>query len=712
MLVKGRKMRKTWITLAICVSMYILLVLSGLLNKQKIWPAVPVDYLDNKQEFSLEDGDQYGTITNGPYTEIPAGVYRLKWQIEGDGVNVIRLMTSNEIEICPSEFKTTPGTFEGEAYFELKDTAHNFRIATEFCNGTWIAVHNFRLYSPMYRDNYITLAAMILAAVILMWLHESGNLRKTQAEILIVFTIAVFFVSAPAVREDTIFATDVGFHAARLRNLLDGLRNGQFPVRVGGYSYNGYGAVTSVFYPDILLYPFALLLHLGASITYAINALIIMVNALSALCMYVAVKRIFSDYKAGVFAAIVYVCSGFRVYHLYAGFMVGQTMAMAFLPLFMLGLWEVFWGDKTNWPVLAIGATLVFQSHMVTTIMCAGVATTALIGFGLKLWREGRVKALLLAILTTILLNLTTIVPLITTYLSGVTTSVMSFGFVEMARKAVHLLGTDMEIGLAIVLGVVALVCADKEIVNSVRMHIACIMAPLGLICVWLSTDMFPWERVLVYTRGMLEILQFPWRFLVIGIFALSLVAGLGYACLLHDQGSKGILAVLTVAVLCVAPIIENALNKETMEFGMDSTPYMLTPEYQFEGTDLVDTRSRQVIVEGDVQMTEYEKNGTRIRAYVDSRKGGMLTFPLFGFDGYAASVNDIPVNCDRGYNNRLTVILPENTQGVLDIHYAGHLIWRIADIISLLTLIVFGYYCVRIRRIHWLIRRDTSESK
>ena len=123
-----RGLRKTWILSASCIVLYALLALSGMLNKQKVWPNVSVDYLDGKQSFSLEDGDQYALVTNGPYTEMPAGVYRLKWQIEGDGVNVIRLLNSNEVEISPSEFKTVPGSFEGEAYFELKDTTHNFRI--------------------------------------------------------------------------------------------------------------------------------------------------------------------------------------------------------------------------------------------------------------------------------------------------------------------------------------------------------------------------------------------------------------------------------------------------------------------------------------------------------------------------------------------------------------------------------------------------------
>lgn len=684
---KLKKYKKTWTLLVCCAALYILLCLTGLLDKQKIWQGVPVDWPQGKHQLSLADGDTYGTVTSGPYTELPAGVYRLKWQIEGDGVNIVRLSDTNEVAIEPAVFETVPGEFEGEGRFELEDTVHNFNIGVEFCDGTWVAVHNFRLYSPVYTDHYISLAAAMAAAVLLAWLYERGWLTRERREVLAVLAVAVCFASVPALREDTMYVHDVPFHAVRLHNLLDSLTSGQIPARVGGYSYNGYGAVTSVFYPDILLYPFALLLKLGASMAYVLNMLTITMNVLSALCMYIAAKRIFSDEKAGVFAAVLYVLCGFRLHRLYGSFMVGQMLAMAVLPLFLLGLWEVFFGDRGRWMTLTIGATLVFQSHMLTTLMCAGVAAAAVVCFGVKLIRERRVGALALAAVTTLLLNLTTLVPLATTYLSGVTTSVGTYGFVDLTHEMVQMLGVDKELGLAMILGLAALACAKGDELGRERMRTAVIFAVLGVVCVWMCTDMFPWSYVFALTNNFFEILQFSWRFLAIGTAALSLCAGLGYACLLKKDGAKGLLAVLAVAVLCAAPVIEHALSLEIMEFGTDGSPYMLTPEYQFEGTDLAATRSRQVLLEGDVQLTGYEKTGTHIQAHVQAENGGTVTFPLFGFDGYEATLDGEKIAWTRGENNRLAVTLEAGAQGELSVRYAGHMLWRAADLVSLATL-------------------------
>ena len=691
---KHKKFAKTWALAACCIFVYSLLCLTGLLDKQKIWQGVPVDYMQGRQQFSLEDGDTYATVTGGPYTELPAGVYRIKWQIEGDGVNVVRLSDSNEVEISPASFETVPGVFEGEGWFELKNTVHNFNIQVDFCDGTWIAVHNFRLYSPVYADHYMTLAAVMAAAVLLAWLHESGRLSRARRETLVVLAIAVCFASVPALREDIVLAHDVSFHSVRLHNLLDSLLSGQFPARVGGYSYNGYGAVTSVFYPDILLYPFALMLHLGASMTYVLSALTITMNALAALCMYIAAKQMFSDRNAGVFAAIVYVCCGFRLDRLYVSFMVGQMLAMAVVSLFIWGLWEVLLGDKKRWPVLTLGATLVFQCHMLTTLMCAGVAAAAVICFGYKMIRERRLGALMLAGASTLLLNVTTLVPLVTTYLSGVTTSVGAFGFVELTHEMVQMLGTDKELGLAMVLGLAALVCADGKTVGKVRMHTAIVLGVLGAVCVYMCTDMFPWSHVFALTNNFFEILQFSWRFLAIATPALALCAGLGYACLLGKEGTKGVLAVLAAAILCATPIINSALEQDVMEFGLDGSPYMLTPEYQFEGTDLIATRSRQVLVDGDVQLSEYEKNGTEIKTHVNAKEDGTVTFPLFGFDGYEVRLNGEKIGWARGENNRLAVALSAGAQGELNIRYAGVMLWRAADAVSLLTLIALCVFC------------------
>ena len=150
----------------------------------------------------------------------------------------------------------------------------------------------------------------------------------------------------------------------------------------------------------------------------------------------------------------------------------------------------------------------------------------------------------------------------------------------------------------------------------------------------------------------------------------------------------------LTLAVFCVMPrLSEEIEHGDIQEFGQDANPYMMNPEYQFEGTDLNLTRSRAVLTDGDVQMTHYSKEGTRIHAQVEAGSDARLSFPLFGYDGYAVALNGERIDWERGDNNRLTVELPQGAQGLLEIWYEGKSIWKVGDAISAVSALLFVAY-------------------
>ena len=77
------------------------------------------------------------------------------------------------------------------------------------------------------------------------------------------------------------------------------------------------------------------------------------------------------------------------------------------------------------------------------------------------------------------------------------------------------------------------------------------------------------------------------------------------------------------------------------------------------------------------------------------------LTLPLFGFDGYAAELNGEKIDWVRGENNRIAVDLPAGTQGELSVRYEGKAIWRVADALSLATLLCLLGVFVKKRRLH-----------
>ena len=92
--------------------------------------------------------------------------------------------------------------------------------------------------------------------------------------------------------------------------------------------------------------------------------------------------------------------------------------------------------------------------------------------------------------------------------------------------------------------------------------------------------------------------------------------------------------------------------------------------------------------MDGDAAVTEYRKESTTVTAQVDAQTDAVISLPLFGYDGYRATVDGREMETGLGENNRLTVRLPAGTRGMLRVWFAGKTVWRIADAVSLGTLL------------------------
>jgi len=456
MVKNGRRRIGSGALLLVCLLLIAVIFATGVLNKQKVWPDLPLDYQGEKTSFSIEAGDSYGMVSSGPYYDLPEGTYRIKWQMEGDGENAIVITCSNGVEISPAEIKTVPGEWQGEAEFEIKGPAHNVSFGVDFREGIKLDIYNFRLYSPEYTDNAFTAAALLLALWLAYALRDTLKKQETR-EALVILGAAVVFASLPFLRENSLMAWDVQYHTLRTLNMADALAAGQFPARCGGFSYNGYGAVTSVFYPDLMLLPLALMAMGGASLSYIVNVAGIAVNALSAVTMYIAARKLLRNYHAALCASVLFVLSTFRLWIEYESFMLGWLLGMAFMPLFFAALWEVVCGDKNCWVQLAVYATLIFQSHLLSVVLCACAAAGISLVFLPRILREKRMLPLVKAIGLALLLNSFMILPMAMMYLDGVNTPAVQFGFVDAALEVYEVLKPDGYVGFALLIGAAAL---------------------------------------------------------------------------------------------------------------------------------------------------------------------------------------------------------------------------------------------------------------
>ena len=707
--------KKQWAALALCALMIALAFATGILDRQKTWAEMVWSGLTLKDgaSRSLEAGDAYGEVNGGPGFTLPAGAYRLKWMIEGDGENRIEITSGNGAQILPSKIAVNPERVTDECTFEILEAAEDVQIRVSFASGTRMNLLDMRLYCPMYSDHAFTLAALLLGAWLLYALHASGCLTGERKGTLLLLAFSVLIVSAPALKDTIGIGHDTEFHLMRLCNLADGLKNGQFPVRAGGYSYNGYGAITSAFYPDLFLYIPALMMNMGASLQYAVNVFFVLVNAASAAAMYAAAKRMFGERNMALCASILYTFSIYRISDVFTRYAFGEMTAMVFLPLFILGLWEVIFGDKKRWLTLALSASAIFMSHMLSTLICAAAATGVCALFIVKIVRERRLPSILKAAGTALLLCLFYLVPFAMYSMQGIGAQSLAKdpALFAIAPAQLFLLGEGemsvdpadptlstfaLEIGFPLLLG--AVLCAyvmltDQKAGRGGRL--AALLAAAGMGFALMATTLFPWSHVRVLTRGLSDYLQFPWRMLMMTAVLLALAGAWGYMRFAGEKNERAVVLVLALCAMAALPTLSDEMrNNLFIPFGQTVSPDSAYVEYTIPGSEMAPTRSRDVIIKGEAAVTGYQKRGTTITAHVEAETDAEIALPVFGYDGYRAELDGRRIGWTPGENNRLTVHLPAQTSGTLHVYFAGKTVWRAADCISLgtaLTLIVWA---------------------
>lgn len=665
--------RKRWIVVISIISLFCVVVLFFVQfpKKQRVWT---IDNWNLRQS----DSNTEGNIADGPHINLPPGRYRFQWQIDLDGEAEILFINTNDVKMDPERIIIQDENSWDEVYFEIPDAVHNFCIFVNLVSGSEPDVYSLRLSSPIYNDHIISIAFMVIGAIIWMIKTYTGWASDSKRA-FIILAIAVVISSIPVFRDALYSGTDLEFHASRVSNLADGLMALQFPVRISSFFYNRYGALTSVFYPDLFLYPFALLLLLGASITYCMRVLFISVNAITAYLAYKSCSRLFRDKETGLCVSILYVLSSFRLYQSYVLEAVGTIWGMAFVPPFICALLEVLTEDYRKWPLLTLSSFCIFESHLITTVLSACFAFFMLMVFINKLIREPeRLFALGKAIILTVFVSMFTLIPLLQQLMSNDYTKPVQFGFSGNSVSLLNIVDGTIGIGLLpLILGSLYLTVKKRSKKNNVLFFSA-------VLAIYLSSKNFPWSMVERYTGIISTMLQFPSRLWTIGLPLLCFCGGLSAVCYFGKYKNASIF-LLIFAVLFLIPSLEYIQGRpESLSFGEGADPYGIIPEYQLIGTRLDETRQRQIIADESVEVTDYRRFATGADIHVKSTDSGNITLPIFAFDQYQVKIDNQELPFTRGNNNRIMFEIPANTDNDVTIRFVEPLLWRFATVVSL----------------------------
>lgn len=523
-------------------------------------------------------------------------------------------------------------------------------------------------------------------------------------------------------------AHDLTFHITRIEGLYQTMLAGEFPMRINPLQYGGFGNISGAMYPSLFVYPFALLRLCRVSTMLSYKLLVMSIQFVTALTAYYSVKAITKSSKIASVSCVLFALSIFRLKSVYLQAALGEAMAMAFMPLVIWGIYEVFYGDyKKKWFILTLGMTCVLESHVLSTESCIFFLCLEGILFlvlGRKEQLGGRVLAGIKATITTVLLNCSFIIPFLffgrqglwvfqkdsSTLFSGTYFSQLFAGFSNAQGVNVDLGATNMElpqtIGVATVIGVALFLflCEKKkEERNQYGIGLHCLI--LGLLAVYMASWLFPWKAIynhIEFMRPIIRSIQFLWRFLGTANLLLSITAAIGLVWFSQTDYQKWILGIAGAFVL-ISVIYYFDMNtwqtvKTNDKFQVESYRYeddlyLLTEErIQNNNVPACDIfswdKAEAKLVSGNRGIySEFSRRGTKLHFTVETTEDDYLLLPLYYYPGYEVKINGetVPVLSMEG---RVACSLNAGVSEV-DAYYKGMWFFRVGDVISLVSVVI-----------------------
>ena len=533
---------------------------------------------------------------------------------------------------------------------------------------------------------------------------------------------------------------DLPFHLARIQSIAQGLRAGVIPVRLYATQAHGFGYPTGLCYPDLFLYLPGLLVAWGMHPWPAYVVFVLLVNLATAAVAYYAFSTVLRSPRAGLVCATLWTLSPYRLCDVLLRAAVGEYLALVFAPLIVLGLWRVFLDDTTQegagWITLALGASGILYSHILSVIMFLPVSLLAMLPLARRRKKDGWGRAIAKAAVLTLLLCAAFLVPFFDYYLHH-DLGVKYFGNSAYEHSLYPgqflipfwpfdglslsldqgLLGEmPLQIGLSLtvvlVLGFVWLRVPSVRAVDAAADGAGSeadgvekladwvgLLAWASLIVLLLTTCLFPWGLA-----GPLATIQFPWRLLGVASLLLVVLAGVLMGCTSLRLRTFWIVCLavcLVEGVYCgvsfalhAQPLDVTATTVEGDDIGMgEYVPIQQSKDF-FDDWD-----SAEPVAPAGVEVRDFARvsaQETRVALANTTDRTVRVRLPLFWHQQLTLEpTQGATLAWDDGY---AALDLAPHADGTYTVTFVEPLVWRIAELVSALTLLALVAVSIRAR--------------
>ena len=662
-----------------------------------------IGYNDGKWSVSsgaIESEDNI-VLLYGPYETIKPGSYSVTLDYYSDSKMTCRLFSAERGEfIHASDFYLSPNNNQVTYNFYVTQSIYDLEIRIVDYSGDEAFTLSGASLSSTARDMRVLLFTWIAISLLVNYFAFSKCYKNNRKAVLCLLGIA-FIGTLSYMFPGIAPGHDFPYHILRIEGIADGLKSGQFPVRMHSVFMDGFGYPNGIFYGDLFLYVPAVLRIIGFSINTSYKLYVFLVSLLTAYTTYYMGRRIFKNDTTALVVALSYVTASYRIVDVFVRSAVGEYTALAFYPIVAVAIWQLYTGkdSERNYNSISLTLAMGMLGLLYTHVLSTEMVCIVLVAVAISQYKQTFTKNVLMtyakAVGIFIAIGLAFIVPFLDYYMRVATEIKATNGSVKLIQSRGAYIadlfavfrdfygeGEDyvvyrMQITPGLVFMAVLLVAVYLLIAKKATKEIK-YLTIFTLILLFISTNLFPWNKLAFASKifNIFAQIQYPWRYIGIAIVFLAILLGLILEYFVENEfySEKIYAVIIAMALVSTALFIGSAEDNATgvtkyydtaqLDRGAGAIGY---GEYLIEGTDTSDLIAIN-LYKGDLSAIDIPK----------------YNYPYY--KAYDENGNELAIS--NGINNRICVSVESSYNGDVTVKFVEPILWRVAEIISLLSAI------------------------
>ena len=533
---------------------------------------------------------------------------------------------------------------------------------------------------------------------------ENNKIIRTTL-LLFFFLLSSSYLFLPGIIE----GHDLNFRLSHINAISNEISKGIFPAFILSDYLNGYGLGLGLFYSDLFYYIPAILCCMGIPILISYKIFLLLIIFFSMISVSFCIKKMTSSSFLSFLSGIACIMSSYFFTDLYIRAEPGELLSFVFVPLVILGLYNISFGNEKEGYYFTIGLIGLLYGHILSCLLTAlMVVVFFFINLKVFLYNKERLKYLFIYGLFSLGITSFFWVPMFEQFFSN-TFGISNYVDINISRGAVNPLFSFFEffygvnqyekwippgIGAYFYSFLIFCILKNSYFKNN---QIGNQFIFLGMFFWFLSTTLAPWDIL----NSILSIMEFPWRFYLFSTVFLEFGFNLIFYKSAVDENDK-------IKILLIT-IVSSILTFSLFTYNLFFYEPMYTNKYSIHypvgnGAELPSIIDREYLMSIEPQIKtnnniefSSEKQGTKVivaynkNIYDDS----YFEIPLIYYKGYKYTDNGevYEASCN---NNGLVKVFVNHESGIINVYYGFTIIRTISLFVTSISIASFVFYILK----------------